>query len=476
MIFTFKKTKLASAVLFSIIIGATSFEASASAGAASSLRNQMFEQFGTMTNVTSPGSFNTSRRGGFSGGSVVMRNKISNQNLISMQPMSIKGGCGGIDMYLGSFSFISKDSFVQLARNVASNAAGYAFYLAMESLSSAIRGLMTDLQNKMQEMNQYMGNSCQMAQGLVDNTINGKLFQRETYANLVASFKDGTTDFFSNSQNPPVLSSEKISDKSAIQGNVVWKGLKDKGVGGWYKYGGSNLSLAIMSITGTVVVGNSKPSPDGFGNSPEIRKIKGNVISVADLIMGGKVKMLQCLDGTSECLDVQPSSTEYEITGFAQIIREVFLGSNSQGGGILDKSVTGEKLLPSEEKLMESIPAGAGGMIVNLTKINNGLARLFVIQLSETLASIMAFDLVNSFYEDTELALLALEGEQQSLASDALDEIQKSRAKFIEQYNAYVKNISPATELFAKYNNILDTAATEGMIEPVSFSAPGNTK
>lgn len=91
------------------------------------LQEQMDDMFGSMLNFNNPTAYQGQRRGVLSGGSLYLRNRIMNPNLITLTPPSWKGGCGGIDLYAGSFSFISADEFMQLLRAVAANAPGYAF-------------------------------------------------------------------------------------------------------------------------------------------------------------------------------------------------------------------------------------------------------------------------------------------------------------------------------------------------------------
>jgi predicted DsbA family dithiol-disulfide isomerase len=74
-------------------------------------------------------------------------------------------------LFGGSFSFINFNQFVQLMRNVAGNAAGYAFQLAVGAMCPWCASVMTDLQKKIQEMNQMFSNSCRLAQGLVNDTV-----------------------------------------------------------------------------------------------------------------------------------------------------------------------------------------------------------------------------------------------------------------------------------------------------------------
>lgn len=136
-----------------------------------SLQQEMNQLFGSMTNTTAPGVFESQRRGVISGGSVVVRNRIMNENLVSMVPPSFQAGCGGIDMFAGSLSFVNADQFVQLLRSVAANAKGYAFQLALSAMCEKCSQHMETLQKKIQQLNEYFGNSCQMAQGVVNDTL-----------------------------------------------------------------------------------------------------------------------------------------------------------------------------------------------------------------------------------------------------------------------------------------------------------------
>lgn len=65
--------------------------------------------------------------------------------------------------------FHNMNQFVDLMRAVASNAAGYAFQLAIYAMCPDCGNVMSDLQKKVQQLNQMFFNSCQLAQGLVND-------------------------------------------------------------------------------------------------------------------------------------------------------------------------------------------------------------------------------------------------------------------------------------------------------------------
>ena len=132
------------------------------------LSGQMDVMFDTLINVTEPTAHLGQRRGVLDGGSVVTRARIMNESLIQVVPPSLSAGCGGIDLFAGSFSFINADQFQDLLRAIAANAAGYAFEVALQNMCKTCADTMNYLQKVVQALNQGLGNSCQLAKGLVN--------------------------------------------------------------------------------------------------------------------------------------------------------------------------------------------------------------------------------------------------------------------------------------------------------------------
>ncbi|WP_220186522.1 conjugal transfer protein TraH [Oligella urethralis] len=103
-------------------------------------------------------------------------------------------------------SFVNADQFVQLLRSVAANAKGYAFQLALSAMCEKCSQHMETLQKKIQQLNEYFGNSCQMAQGVVNDTLAAFGKKGQTEASMLSSLK-GAGDVFtswseSNGKNP----------------------------------------------------------------------------------------------------------------------------------------------------------------------------------------------------------------------------------------------------------------------------------
>lgn len=169
---------------------------------AAGLQAEMDRLFGEMSNTTPPGVYETQRRGAFTGGRVTAKTRIVNENLVSLAPPSWKAGCGGVDLYGGSFSFINADQIVQTLRAVAANAKGYAFMLALDNYAPDIAKWIKLFQDKVEAMNKYLGNSCQLAQGVVNDLTSAFDLQNKTNASLKATGMGLYKDFFGSKQQP----------------------------------------------------------------------------------------------------------------------------------------------------------------------------------------------------------------------------------------------------------------------------------
>jgi len=77
-----------------------------------------FNKSGVMANVTTPGAHRDQSAGYYSGGGISVRNRVKNEQIATMQLPSVNAGCGGIDMFMGGFSHISKDALIAALRNI----------------------------------------------------------------------------------------------------------------------------------------------------------------------------------------------------------------------------------------------------------------------------------------------------------------------------------------------------------------------
>ena len=129
--------------------------------------NSFFNSAGAAANVTGPTAFEGQSAGYYSGGSLWTRFPNKTINPVNIQLPRASGGCGGIDLFGGSFSFINTDEIIATMKATANNAVGFAFQLAVDALSEHIGNNMKDMMHRIQSLNQFNMNSCQLAQNAV---------------------------------------------------------------------------------------------------------------------------------------------------------------------------------------------------------------------------------------------------------------------------------------------------------------------
>ncbi len=250
----FRKRLIASIVV-------VTFSVPASANIQSEMQT-WFNEMGAYGNVTGAQVVQGQTSTVYTGGSMYMRTPIRNYQLASIAPPSIRTGCGGIDLFAGSFSFINSEQLTALLRNIANNAVGYAFMMAVKSISPEVADLMQYLQDQASKINNMNLNSCQLAEGITTATLGPMLSDKKEQANA-----QGTGSVLSNLwpdsfQSFDQWRQDKNAKKQARQqaanadanlkeilepGNVVWKALQKTDTP-------DELKELMMSMVGTIII------------------------------------------------------------------------------------------------------------------------------------------------------------------------------------------------------------------------------
>jgi conjugative transfer pilus assembly protein TraH len=290
----------------------------------------LFNDLGTLGNVTTPGAFRGQAMNLYTGGSLMMRSPGRNYPLVQAQLPSLRAGCGGIDLYGGAFSFINKQQFIALLQNIGSNAMGYAFKLALQSISPDIDKLLTELQDQINKINAMNINSCEAAQALVngvvgeyDNSIQSGCANISQYLGSVSDRADARLACASNA--PAVVTTAansndpNVRNATFVKGNVTWLALNQ--VGGSISQQEKEL---IMSVIGTVIL--YPPADDGSGATP--RYAEPTIVGLRDLLLGrgasatdGNVDIeVYVCDEPAECLN--PTRTTVSARPFTRLVAE----------------------------------------------------------------------------------------------------------------------------------------------------------
>ncbi len=375
----------------------TSFQSHADV---SSDMTDFFNSLGFQSNTTGAGAYQGQSAGLYTGGQLFARHEVRRMNLSHIEFPSYRGGCGGIDMYMGGFSFINADELVNMFEAIGNNALGFTWLLAMDTLSPSINGATQSMQNLANQVNSFNINSCETAASLV-----GGLWpktdeaQKQVCANIGAS-----TGMFSDwaaakqgcgaqGQRAQILADNKEGEyKEYIldNTNIAWKATQKND---FLKHD-KQLAELFMSLTGTLVINapsQDKTQPRYQYFHPLIER--SGVITA--LMYGGNATLYQCQD--NDCLSVRENTVSIdEKSGFVNQVREMLHAITQKV--TLDEALSEDEIaflgstsLPIYKMLNVEAAYSSAGSLLNL----------------HTYAEIIALDILYQYLNETLDVMLA---------------------------------------------------------------------
>ena len=396
----------------------------------SGLEDVLNDQFKAMSNFTQPGVYEGQRRGVLSGGSMVVRNPIVNTQVVSMTPLGWKAGCGGIDLFAGSFSFINGEQFIQLLRSIASNAAGYAFQVALKTVCEDCLDSINSLQNKMQALNEFAGNSCQLAQGIV-NTAGESLgfFEQKNMTDVrLYNGQNGLVDDFLSAwtqsdgkTNEQLLQDKKPDDyKDIVTGNLVWRQIKRNDISrDFFAIGRSDDSFLeeVMSLTGTIV------HEEGKNNDKEgtPKKTYPAILTLEKMVIGGaNVDVYQCADNSEAtgCLKLNIKKTS--MTGLSERILRALIGNDGRSGiiGKYANHSANITFTQEEKNILSALPQSVGTSLRNLAIHSQDAAT----QAARFIATPVAIDM--AYHAAKEITAVVLRSTHNAKSTVTIEEVE----------------------------------------------------
>ena len=264
---------------------------------------------GAAVNTTGPTAFHGQASGHWTLGNLYLRSPVRSEAIATVSLPSFRAGCGGIDAFAGAFSFIDSDQLVAFARAIAQNAAGFAFELALETISPVIAETMSKLRALAQWANNRNVNSCETAQALV-----GAVWSRNDRASAAICAAIGTsqgifTDYAAarhgcgaDGQRHSTLAaaSGEIAEQVPVNVNYAWKAVQASS----FLAGDTQLAEFAMSVSGTVIV--TAPTADSDTSGPRVRVLEPLALDrrVTEVLMegGGDLPVYRC-DTTARCLN-----------------------------------------------------------------------------------------------------------------------------------------------------------------------------
>lgn len=281
--------------------------------------NTYWEGLGYQHNITSAKAWQDQQAGYYSGGSVVARTPSRNFQALHVELPDISSGCSGIDMHLGSLSYIKGDEIVKLGKSIMANGAGYAFDLALESTIPEIKHVKDRLEATVQKINQMNINSCEAAQNIVGGMFSKLKASQTQVCKETGTSKAMFSDWASARQScASVGKFDAALDAAAkdnnrkndviINKNLIWEAIQNtNGLSS-----DKELSELVMSLTGTVIF-------DKKGNANIIAPMQNSNALIQALLYGQTTKLWQC--DNQACL--KPSQKDVSINANAALVHRV---------------------------------------------------------------------------------------------------------------------------------------------------------
>jgi conjugative transfer pilus assembly protein TraH len=275
--------------------------------------SSFFDDAGGAANVTGPSAYQGQTAGYYSMGNVWTRFPQKSVTPFNLQMPSVRAGCGGIDIFTGSFSFINGAEMVAMLKATANNALGFAFQLAIDSVSPEIGKVMDSMANKAQQMNQMNISSCEAAQGLVGGLWPKMAGARSNVCAAIGNSEGRFSDWARSRQGcGPEGKQEETIDGSTdpkmaenaagAPRNYTWDAIQKSNKFGTFD---ESFSEYLMTLVGTIIV-NPKGGDDG---GPQVVFHGPAEEAVVTALLdgtgsgGAEVKFLKC-DEQLKCLKV----------------------------------------------------------------------------------------------------------------------------------------------------------------------------
>lgn len=262
--------------------------------------NSFFGKLGFESNTSMPQVWQGQAAGYASGGSIYMRTAVKQVQMVSITMPSMNAGCGGIDAYLGAFSYINGEQLQRFVKQIMGNAAGYFFDLALQTTVPEMKQAKDFLQKLATDVNSTNMSSCQAAQGIVGGLMPRTAVSQQKVCQDIAGESNLFSDWAASRQGCTVGGGYgSVTDKAGAaqkdqvlkNKNLIWESLSSNRLFNRNK----ELKEFAMSLTGTLVFDNQ-------GQVKVLVPLTTNEDIVKAMMNGGSAKIYSC-DTTDVCLN-----------------------------------------------------------------------------------------------------------------------------------------------------------------------------
>lgn len=377
--------------------------------------NNYFNKLGFEGNATGAAAWQGQAAGYVTGGNLFLRNQVKQMQIMSFTPPSLTAGCGGIDAFLGSFSYINSDQLEQLIKNMVASSPGVFFDLAMQTVAPELKDVKDYLQKAAQDINSMNMNGCQAAQGIIGGLWPKTQVSQQKVCQDIAGEQNIFADWAASRQGcttggdqSSVLDKAGAADKDRVlrNKNLMWDILTNNAL----MSSDTEMMELVMNLTGTMIYdSNGVPSalvPEA--DHPGLIKA---------LMHGGSAQIQTCVS-SGDCLKLSTGNITISISG--ALTEKV----KDQINSIRDKLSTDTELSAQEKGFIQSTSVPVLRYLVDPMQLS-----LNVNMLSD-LSDYIAYDILLQYLKEL------IDQARMQMASRNYDE---------EQVEILRKNISQAS-------------------------------
>ncbi|MFS7282031.1 conjugal transfer pilus assembly protein TraH [Serratia proteamaculans] len=355
-----------------------------------------FNNLGYDGNVTKAQAWEGQAAGYITGGSVYLRNPVKQIQMMSMQVPSLNAGCGGIDAYLGSFSYISGAELQRFVKQIMSNAGGYAFDLALQTMVPQLKQVKDFMQKLATDMNSMNMSSCQAAQGIIGGIWPTTTVSQQKVCQDIAGENNIFSDWAASRQGCTVggqtdsvtsKASDKQKDQVLTNKNLIWDALSRNHLFD------SNRELKefVMSVVGTIIF-------DKKSQVTVLTPLVDNRDVIKSLMRGGTAKIYGC-DEVTLCLGPTIKSvTIPENAALVSLVKKIMVS--------IQQKLTDDTALTDQEKgFINTTSVPVMKYLTNSQTM--GMSATYLIQVSDYIAQDLMMQYLQELVQQASQSLVA---------------------------------------------------------------------
>ncbi len=459
---------------------------SAQSDVASDLTN-FVNSAGGATTSTPASIYQGQSRGYINGGRLFARVPQRSVQPVSFRAPKFTAGCGGIDLFGGSLSFISAAELVNTLKAVGTSAGSYALMLGLRTISSQIANTMEKTFDWLQKNLGGNINSCEAAASLVGG-LGGAMGINDTEKNvcIIQEMESSGSDYTEAKKvcgtgggSKGSVNNDATRKKTFVDGNLVWMIMDNNQMFAT----DNDMKRLAMSLTGTIVKRQVKVTAGvesasaGDADSQSKSEVFPSLMLTDDgildaLLYGATVTRYTCADtmvGYSGCKQVTTESWTLSASSSLVAQTQTALMSlynairNRTDPGAGDIDYVAETAIPAMRIVRTAALLGNNGLGV---QIIDDYAELIAIELLSTYINSVANGISAYSYDESF-------GEHGEKLREGIALVQKNLGEIREAADINVNRSLQIAEQMQYYERIIISALPRNITRSLAWQQGG---